>query len=106
MEAGVEIATLEPGIGSGSGLGLEPPAPPEPTEYPPSTSLMTHDGEIKELEDIEAEMIRFAIEFYNGKLSEVARRLGMGRSTLYRRLKELGIDNDNQPENDSQKQSA
>lgn len=61
-----------------------------------STKLVTDSGEIKELEDIEAEMIRFAIELYNGKLSEVARRLGIGRSTLYRRLKELGIDEENQ----------
>ncbi|MCF6301672.1 MAG: sigma-54 dependent transcriptional regulator [Devosiaceae bacterium] len=78
--------------------------PPETAANLPSTNLMTKEGEIKELEDIEAEMIRFAIEFYNGKLSEVARRLGIGRSTLYRRLKELGIDGDNQPENDRQKQ--
>ena len=57
-----------------------------------STNLTTEEGEIKELDDIEAEMIRFAVELYNGKLSEVAKRLGIGRSTLYRRLKELGIE--------------
>jgi len=56
------------------------------------TNLTTEAGEIKELDDIEAEMIRFAVELYNGKLSEVAKRLGIGRSTLYRRLKELGIE--------------
>ena len=36
-------------------------------------------------------MIRFAIEHYNGQMSEVARRLGIGRSTLYRKMKEYGI---------------
>jgi len=83
-----------------------PAESPQPVEHLPSTNLMTEEGEIKELEDIEAEMIRFAIEFYNGKLSEVARRLGIGRSTLYRRLKELGIDGENQSESISQKQKA
>ncbi len=37
-------------------------------------------------------MIRLAIDHYNGQMSEVARRLGIGRSTLYRKLKEYGID--------------
>jgi len=33
-----------------------------------------------------------AIARYDGHMSEVARRLGIGRSTLYRKLKELGIE--------------
>jgi DNA-binding NtrC family response regulator len=37
-------------------------------------------------------MIRFSISHYKGQMSEVARRLGIGRSTLYRKLKEYGID--------------
>jgi len=37
-------------------------------------------------------MILFAIDRYGSQMSEVARRLGIGRSTLYRKLKELGID--------------
>jgi DNA-binding NtrC family response regulator len=46
------------------------------------------------LADIEAEMIRLALERYHGRMSLVARRLGIGRSTLYRKLKELGLDTD------------
>ena len=42
--------------------------------------------------EMEEEIIRFAISFYNGQMSEVARRLGIGRSTLYRKLKDFGID--------------
>ncbi|WP_274627823.1 sigma-54-dependent transcriptional regulator [Arvimicrobium flavum] len=49
-------------------------------------------GNVRPLAVIELEMIRFAIEHYNGQLSEVARRLGIGRSTLYRKMKEYGID--------------
>jgi DNA-binding NtrC family response regulator len=42
--------------------------------------------------EIEADLIRLAIGHYRGKMTEVARRLGIGRSTLYRKLAELGID--------------
>lgn len=48
-------------------------------------------GNVRSLADVELDMIRFAIEYYNGQMSEVARRLGIGRSTLYRKMKEYGI---------------
>ncbi len=49
---------------------------------------------MRKLEEIESEVIRMAISRYDGHMSEVARRLGIGRSTLYRKLKELGLDPD------------
>lgn len=49
-------------------------------------------GNVRPLAAVELEMIKLAIEHYNGQMSEVARRLGIGRSTLYRKLKEYGID--------------
>jgi len=49
-------------------------------------------GHMRKLEEIETEMIRMAISRYEGHMSEVARRLGIGRSTLYRKLKELGLE--------------
>ncbi|HEY6632975.1 MAG TPA: sigma-54 dependent transcriptional regulator [Rhizobiaceae bacterium] len=52
-------------------------------------------GNVRALADIEVEMIKLAIEHYRGQMSEVARRLGIGRSTLYRKLKEYGIDPEN-----------
>ena len=55
--------------------------------------LYTADGNLRPLEDIEADVIRLAIGHYRGRMTEVARRLGIGRSTLYRKLSELGIDN-------------
>jgi DNA-binding NtrC family response regulator len=51
-------------------------------------------GNVRTLADVELEMIKLAIEHYQGQMSEVARRLGIGRSTLYRKLKEYGIDPD------------
>jgi len=58
----------------------------------PSVSLYTSDGHLRPLDEIEADIIRLAIGHYRGRMSEVARRLGIGRSTLYRKLGGLGID--------------
>lgn len=58
-------------------------------------------GEVRKLADVEEELIRFALKFYRGQMSQVARKLGIGRSTLYRKLKDYGIDPD-----DPQKSAA
>jgi len=58
----------------------------------PQVTLYRHDGHLRTLEEIEADIIRLAIGHYRGRMTEVARRLGIGRSTLYRKLGELGID--------------
>ena len=55
--------------------------------------LYAADGNLRPLEEIEADVIRLAIGHYRGRMTEVARRLGIGRSTLYRKLSDLGIDN-------------
>lgn len=57
-----------------------------------SIALYAADGNLRTLEEIEADVIRLAIGRYQGHMAEVARRLGIGRSTLYRKLGELGID--------------
>jgi DNA-binding NtrC family response regulator len=54
-------------------------------------TLYTQDGNLRPLEEIEADVIRLAIGHYRGRMTEVARRLGIGRSTLYRKLSDLGI---------------
>ena len=57
-------------------------------------------GHIRKFEDLESEIIRMAIGRYEGHMSEVARRLGIGRSTLYRKLKEFGLEPDESAETD------
>jgi DNA-binding NtrC family response regulator len=54
-------------------------------------ALLDATGDIRPLEEIEGEVIRFAIAHYRGQMSEVARRLQIGRSTLYRKLDSLGL---------------
>ncbi len=51
-------------------------------------AMLTASGEMRPLEEMESEIIRFAISHYRGQMSEVARRLKIGRSTLYRKLDE------------------
>ena len=58
----------------------------------PQLTLFRPDGHLRSMEEIEADLIRLAIGHYRGRMTEVARRLGIGRSTLYRKLGELGID--------------
>ena len=57
-----------------------------------SLSMLTATGEVRPLEDMENEIIRFAISHYRGQMSEVARRLKIGRSTLYRKLDEAAAN--------------
>jgi len=54
-------------------------------------ALIDSTGDVRPLEEIESEVIRFAITHYRGQMSEVARRLQIGRSTLYRKLDSLGL---------------
>lgn len=53
--------------------------------------LLDERGEIRRFEALEEEALRFALDHYRGQLSEVARRLGIGRSTLYRKLRQYSI---------------
>jgi DNA-binding NtrC family response regulator len=77
--------------------GPEAPIPPAP--YPDrnravrygSARLVDERGELRRFDRLEEEVIRFAIGHCGGRMSEVARRLGIGRSTLYRKLRDYGI---------------
>jgi DNA-binding NtrC family response regulator len=61
----------------------------------PMMHLTDIKGEVRPLDDIERDVIRFAITHYRGQMSEVARRLKIGRSTLYRKLDGLGLEEEN-----------
>jgi DNA-binding NtrC family response regulator len=73
-------AAISPGTG-GNGVSL-----PEHL-----VNLVDEAGHARPLEEVEAEAIRFALSHYRNQMSEVARRLRIGRSTLYRKLDGLGL---------------
>jgi DNA-binding NtrC family response regulator len=78
-------------------LDSEMPSPP-----PAMPSVMSADvlplldaaGEVRPLEELEGDLIRYAVTHYRGQMSEVARRLQIGRSTLYRKLDALGLNSE------------
>uniref|UniRef100_Q07J54 DNA-binding transcriptional regulator NtrC n=1 Tax=Rhodopseudomonas palustris (strain BisA53) TaxID=316055 RepID=Q07J54_RHOP5 len=76
-----EVSTV-PSMGSGAEMSIAPAAG--------SLPLLTPAGEIRPLDELESDIIRFAISHYRGQMSEVARRLKIGRSTLYRKLDDIG----------------
>jgi len=63
-----------------------PPLPEQPIR------ILDERGHLRTLEDIERDLIQHAIEVYAGHMSEIARRLGIGRSTLYRKVREQGLE--------------
>jgi DNA-binding NtrC family response regulator len=73
---------------------------------PATLALLDPQGEVRPIEDMEAEIIRFAIAHYRGQMSEVARRLRIGRSTLYRKLEQFKIGEPETPQNESDNVSA
>jgi DNA-binding NtrC family response regulator len=65
---------------------IRPPVLPEP-----SIRIFTAEGEVRKLEEIEREVICLALQFNKGCVTQAAVQLGIGRSTLYRKLPELEL---------------
>jgi DNA-binding NtrC family response regulator len=76
------------GAASGTTAVLAPALPGE------ALPVLDAAGEMRPLDEIEADVIKYAIAHYRGQMSEVARRLQIGRSTLYRKLDALGLNNE------------
>jgi DNA-binding NtrC family response regulator len=58
----------------------------------PDVAVFDGAGHLRSLEAVERDLIALAIDHYAGHMSEIARRLGIGRSTLYRKMREYGLD--------------
>jgi DNA-binding NtrC family response regulator len=55
-------------------------------------SAINDFGDVRALEEVEADMIRLALGRYRGHMTEVAKKLKIGRSTLYRKMQEYGLE--------------
>jgi DNA-binding NtrC family response regulator len=62
------------------------------SQFADALPLLDAESHVRPLEELEADLIRYAVTHYRGQMSEVARRLRIGRSTLYRKLEALGLD--------------
>lgn len=56
---------------------------------PPQSEV---DGKVKTINELESIAIENAISEFGGNLTEAAKALGIGRATLYRKVKQYGID--------------
>jgi DNA-binding NtrC family response regulator len=65
---------------------------------PNALSMTDETGDMRPLETIEAEVIKHAIRHYRGHMTEVSKKLKIGRSTLYRKLKDYGLDDGKEAE--------
>jgi DNA-binding NtrC family response regulator len=90
---GVEAVTRQNFAPAHGGAMSAAPAPRTTAPASPFALNVTDaSGHMRKFEELESEIIRMAISRYDGHMSEVARRLGIGRSTLYRKLKEFGLE--------------
>ncbi len=69
--------TVLPAVADGSAVGI---------------AALDEAGEIRPLKEVEEEMIRLAAARYRGRMTEIAQKLGIGRSTLYRKMREFGLE--------------
>ena len=79
------------GMAPSTSLAAHTPALPANDVGEQPVSITDPTGELRTLEAIERDLIQFAIDHYSGHMSEVARRLGIGRSTLYRKVREYDL---------------
>lgn len=56
------------------------------------TAVSVSSEKVQKMEDMEARAIEAAIYQYKGNLTEAAKALGIGRATLYRKVKQYHID--------------
>ena len=95
-QAGLDAVAAQPMIDSSPAIAAAWPDTREAANAPTlnihTLRLTDAQGEVRPLEEIERDVIRFAIAHYREQMSEVARRLKIGRSTLYRKLESLGLD--------------
>ena len=50
------------------------------------------ENKVQKMDDLEAKAIESAINQFKGNLTEAAKALGIGRATLYRKVKQYHID--------------
>lgn len=86
QQLGANLPTLSAGMSSvTSGFGSSNNVLPFPA---PSVDSSI----VQKMDDIEAKAIENAISQYKGNLTEAAKALGIGRATLYRKVKQYQID--------------
>lgn len=76
--------------------GIDLPLTPPALDYSPAplngVAVKDNEGALIAMDVIEADVIAHAIRHHKARMTSVARDLGIGRSTLYRKMKEYGLE--------------
>lgn len=92
-EHAVRVTEATPVLTAPIHIDHVPARPAEgPMPAPQRDRFLDENGEVSAMADVERALIVFALDHYSGRMSRVARALGIGRSTLYRKLKEYGLE--------------
>ncbi|PIT99031.1 MAG: hypothetical protein COT74_12370 [Bdellovibrionales bacterium CG10_big_fil_rev_8_21_14_0_10_45_34] len=85
-----ELMTREPSLVGGAGVHS---AYSNVVPFPGVSHSSIHDpNKTKRMDELECDAIKKAIYEYRGNLTEAAKALGIGRATLYRKVKQFNID--------------
>lgn len=85
-----QISTSVPSLATG--VGAAQPEGGKVLQFPTNTRQTSSDQEVETINDLESKAIENAIHVYKGNLTEAAKALGIGRATLYRKVKQYNID--------------
>ncbi|MFK8138478.1 MAG: helix-turn-helix domain-containing protein [Bdellovibrionales bacterium] len=86
------VANQEISLAAGFGGGITPVSSEGATVLP-FPGVNQHTGKrVATINEVESMAIENAIFEFKGNLTEAARALGIGRATLYRKVKQYGID--------------
>jgi transcriptional regulator with PAS, ATPase and Fis domain len=84
----IGLLSTDQGIETGLGTSTLVSPPIGEDARPAATNLES----VTPMRDLEAEAIRHALREYNCNISKVSRSLGISRSTVYRKMREIGIN--------------
>ena len=99
-----KVSQSTPSLASGTSTvsanivsGKQSPSSPQKVIQFPFTEISNHDPvrpieAVESIHEIEARAIENAILVFRGNLTEAAKALGIGRATLYRKVKQYNID--------------
>jgi len=88
LENAIERAIIRAGVDGVLTAELLDVYSPQP---PKTGTTETKLSGIKSLKDAEKDIISEALAFYEGNIQKASAKLGIGRNTLYRKMKEYGI---------------
>lgn len=78
------VPVLNPGSNPFAGTNVLP--------FPGQSGNTVDRARVSTMDEIESKAIESAIQQYRGNLTEAAKALGIGRATLYRKVKQYKID--------------